>query len=138
MGPRSGDRGNPGRSGWNHPAAGLQWGRDLEIAEISASASMRTTASLLQWGRDLEIAEMPLRAVHSLDDHRLQWGRDLEIAEMPLRAVHSLDDHRFQWGRDLEIAEMRPRTPFAWRRSTASMGPRSGDRGNGRARTRTT
>src|SRR5579875_1985864 len=66
--------------------------------------------------------------------HRLQWGRDLVIAEIgeePFRAAINIS---LQWGRDLVIAEIHLLAESlhkAYRR--ASMGPRSGDRGNAAA-----
>ena|SRR5579883_108748 len=45
-------------------------------------AGDKLIATMLQWGRDLEIAEMLAIPVLLLARGPLQWGRDLEIAEM--------------------------------------------------------
>src|SRR5579875_833469 len=63
--------------------------------------------------------------------HRLQWGRDLVIAEIgeePFRAAINIS---LQWGRDLVIAEIHLLAESLHKAyPRASMGPRSGDRGN--------
>ena len=84
----------------------LQWGRDLSIAETVCFTLFRGLQCALQWGRDLSIAET-VRAIYMEPGiERLQWGRDLSIAETPRRyCVH------------ISVV-------------SASMGPRSFDRGN--------
>src|SRR5579875_767155 len=59
----------------------------------------------------------------------LQWGRDLVIAEIKRKRKRCLKRIVLQWGRDLVIAEIISTlcSSFPMR---ASMGPRSGDRGN--------
>ncbi len=59
----------------------------------------------------------------------LQWGRDLLIAEIKrIQWLHNTQ-YTLQWGRDLLIAEMHNALPCLVD-MTASMGPRSFDRGN--------
>ena len=59
MGPRSEDRGNPDWAFAGVCGAGLQWGRDLKIAEIpEALKRWNILYQELQWGRDLKIAEI--------------------------------------------------------------------------------
>src|SRR5579885_2258134 len=89
------------------------------------------TSPLLQWGRDLEIAEMGPRVPGLPKRGLLQWGRDLEIAEMEDGVPPDMEEQLLQWGRDLEIAEMWSEYgSLARQMAKASMGPRSGDRGN--------
>src|SRR5579883_3082675 len=84
MGPRSGDRGNiPSPDDSQTTPALLQWGRDLEIAEILARRSRRFTPTPGFNGA----AIWRSRKYRDLADGRrrfrpLQWGRDLEIAEI--------------------------------------------------------
>src|SRR5579883_1521362 len=113
----------------------LQWGRDLEIAEMGPRVPGLPKRGLLQWGRDLEIAEMEDGVPPDMEEQLLQWGRDLEIAEM-WSEYGSL-------ARQMAKASMGPRSGDrgnagprqAYRRDAgASMGPRSGDRGNGEAK----
>ena len=59
MGPRPFSRGNQARGG-GVPSIqdGLQWGRDLSVAETDLTLTVTDTFSLtLQWGRDLSVAE---------------------------------------------------------------------------------
>src|SRR5579875_2479419 len=107
MGPRSNDRGNRNLKFLTFRLGELQWGRDQMIAEIRPLPLIRRGASLLQWGRDQMIAEMDYYGNHCLPAAKLQWGRDQMIAEMYGSAG------------------------YGKARSTASMGPRSNDRGNG-------
>src|SRR5579875_1061619 len=60
----------------------------------------------------------------------LQWGRDLVIAEIGMHVAAPQNAFLLQWGRDLVIAEIRGGSDQGETRLRASMGPRSGDRGN--------
>src|SRR3989304_2703768 len=85
---------------------------------------------VLQWGRAMVSAETS-RAMDSLCHSRsLQWGRALVSAEtgalrMPRAPLGSL-----QWGRALVSAETSRRGNGHHQEVRASMGPRSGERGN--------
>ena len=110
----------------------LQWGRGPETAESVGRGCCRAVdADTLQWGRGPETAESRVAArLHAAASARLQWGRGPETAESAdraLGAVAAVD--ALQWGRGPETAERRD--GVAKRRSDrrASMGPRSGDRG---------
>ena len=61
---------------------GLQWGRDLSVAEGCWSISDSRRLPMLQWGRDLSVAEGHGRALSFLTGTTLQWGRDLSVAEV--------------------------------------------------------
>src|SRR5690348_2448663 len=63
----------------------------------------------------------------------LQWGRDQVIAEMHVPALDATSVASLQWGRDQVIAEIAGRGEGRDEGRIASMGPRSGDRGNLRA-----
>ncbi len=130
MGPRSNDRGNRNLKFLTFRLGELQWGRDQMIAEIRPLPLIRRGASLLQWGRDQMIAEMDYYGNHCLPAAKLQWGRDQMIAEMYGSAGY---------GKARSTASMGPRSndrgnPLLWLSrvvySPASMGPRSNDRGN--------
>ncbi len=61
----------------------------------------------------------------------LQWGRDQLIAEI-LGGNQNLEPAlQLQWGRDQLIAEISNITTACAPCGSASMGPRSADRGNG-------
>src|SRR5579875_3881770 len=60
----------------------------------------------------------------------LQWGRDLVIAEICWNVTSIQYWYLLQWGRDLVIAEICRAICSSGVGSSASMGPRSGDRGN--------
>src|SRR5260221_471833 len=83
----------------------LQWGRGLGTAERLAPGSATAGAAALSWGRGLGSAEGPSSCSKAPSGHELQWGRGLWTAESAHRG----------WPDD--------------RRSDASMGPRSWDRG---------
>src|SRR5579883_945866 len=65
----------------------------------------------------------------------LQWGRDLVIAEILGSSRSSWNTNQLQWGRDLVIAEINKYADVLTLPNLASMGPRSGDRGNERSST---
>src|SRR5579872_3082741 len=83
MGPRSIDRGNEARAQTSSSAAGLQWGRDQLIAEITthpAASGSFLIASMgprsIDRGNSIGCAEWRRVFVW------LQWGRDQLIAEI--------------------------------------------------------
>ncbi len=63
----------------------------------------------------------------------LQWGRGQVTAEISPGNEKRRSASRLQWGRGQVTAEMHQRKRVAAKDSPASMGPRSGDRGNGSA-----
>src|SRR5579875_1766564 len=87
--------------------SGLQWGRDLVIAEMRGVVGIR------------QISEIASMGPRSGDRGNLLLDLDEYMRPAPL-----------QWGRDLVIAEMRITPPWGCAKLPASMGPRSGDRGN--------
>ncbi len=153
MGPRSFDRGNDaaGRRRRSRDGA-LQWGRGHSTAEMSAlhdwpsrpsrAASMgpRSFDRGNDWSRPRSagdgVASMGPRSFDRGNGGRrpcqprtLQWGRGHSTAEMSAQSTWRFDV--LQWGRGHSTAEM------AWRDGrctavpiSASMGPRSFDRGN--------
>ena len=81
MGPRSFDRGKQkdvvGVDGVNTASMGPRsFDRGKDVIPLGAAIP-----DGLQWGRDLSIAERILGVGLRHTDHRLQWGRDLSIAE---------------------------------------------------------
>src|SRR5579883_3225825 len=84
----------------------------------------------LQWGRDLSIAEIVVSGDPSLSGYPLQWGRDLSIAEIEshpnglcfIVGFNGAAISRSRQWMNLPD-EFEPDGP-------ASMGPRSLDRGN--------
>jgi hypothetical protein len=57
MGPRLNSRGDMIIATPRVSVNGLQWGRDLIVAETGASSRHRGKKRSLQWGRDLIVAE---------------------------------------------------------------------------------
>ncbi len=105
MGPRSADRGIAPGIRIFAPHRWLQWGRDQLIAEFDEADPAVAAWAALQWGRDQLIAELFTHArAHARERTSLQWGRDQLIAELGLRVCNR-------------------------GRGSASMGPRSADRG---------
>ena len=99
--------------------SGLQWGRDLSVAECRAAVcrhAARRSASMgpRPFGRGM-------RSMLSKSSARspLQWGRDLSVAEWPLTCRRLPWEVMLQWGRDLSVAEwaLRPRVSLANARS---------------------
>ena len=133
----------------------LQWGRDLSIAERSTTpaAPPRSSQSfngaaifrsrkggcgcLGTSGRTTcfnGAAIFRSRKVYICTQNRtannmLQWGRDLSIAESRNLEPPRSSQSALQWGRDLSIAERLPVSSTTSTSVTASMGPRSFDRG---------
>ena len=111
MGPRSADRGNAS-SRWPGSQAHV-------VASMGPRSADRGNAASCDCSR-LQIA--------------LQWGRDQLIAEMRLAYRCAVDSQLLQWGRDQLIAEIATTRHSRHRCASASMGPRSADRGNESAR----
>ena len=154
MEPRSGDRGNTRDAKLTERLIELQWSRDLEIAEISAARADSPASAQLQWSRDLEIAEMQLSglikrglpcfngaaiwrsrkcrpAAHTgTASAALQWSRDLEIAEMSLGGQGALPPLNGFNGAAIWRSRKYVQPVHGRRARSASMEPRSGDRGN--------
>src|SRR5579885_1365101 len=108
MGPRSGERGNSHQIGSALCSRRrLQWGRaqvSAEIPEVFAPSNQLT--GLLQWGRAQVSAEIRTDIPSHRRTRRLQWGRAQVSAEITI--------------------SLRTKN----RMREASMGPRSGERGN--------
>src|SRR5579875_1088277 len=73
---------------------------------------------------------MATRCAPSSRARRLQWGRDLVIAEIVWNVTSIQYWYLLQWGRDLVIAEICRAICSSGVGSSASLGARSGDRGN--------
>ncbi len=58
MGPRRFRRGNGSGPSWILRTLGLQWGRDVSVAEIANTAGTNSASMQLQWGRDVSVAEI--------------------------------------------------------------------------------
>ena len=64
------------------PVPGLQWGRNLTVAESICRDASGRAAGRLQWGRNLTVAERAWTAYMVLFAFgQLQWGRNLTVAE---------------------------------------------------------
>ncbi len=130
MGPRLGSRGKLSKSLKNlQLISGLQWGRDLEVAEsrhndwwdrLSVRASMgprlgsrgkvevkssKPSKAFASMGPRLGSRGKSSPCLNLLCLQWLQWGRDLEVAESDTLLNQFGSDVRLQWGRDLEVAE---------------------------------
>src|SRR5579875_1399318 len=132
MGPRSLDRGNvsvePNVPRRSHTSMGP---RSLDRGNAGFGRAGGTLISRLQWGRDLSIAEMKRswQFVH-YTDASLQWGRDLSIAEIVNQGNGSVPNWSASMGpRSLDRGNCWDRSG-QFRLRKASMGPRSLDRGN--------
>ncbi len=113
MGPRSHERGNGSHDSPREGNNKLQWGRVLMNAETGGQNPVFQSARRLQWGRVLMNAETSSDDLLEFEGELLQWGRVLMNAET-WSIVYS-----------------------AWHAGHASMGPRSHERGNGAAPSRT-
>ena len=60
---------------------GLQWGRNLTVAEGGMRLRVRCSRALLQWGRNLTVAEGENLTSGTGPRRELQWGRNLTVAE---------------------------------------------------------
>ena len=105
MGPRPFGRGRSIRRSGGGRGRGLQWGRDLSVAEGGAGNAARGYLAVLQWGRDLSVAEGRMARYIPRHTGRLQWGRDLSVAEGRRRPPEPAAKNPLQWGRDLSVAE---------------------------------
>ena len=125
MGPRPFGRGRPGAGCGRRPGAGLQWGRDLSVAEGGPERARHRSINQLQWGRDLSVAEGGARPLMKLPTFQLQWGRDLSVAEGGSRGPRDT--------RGRNRASMGPRPFGRGRRLTAISRRLPGSRFNGAA-----
>src|SRR5581483_4459349 len=107
MGPRSCERGN--RRGQRFKARSPEW---------------------LQWGRARASAEIAAERENMASICRLQWGRARASAEMSAQLSAQAHSTLLQWGRARASAEMNPHHDAPVATETASMGPRSCERGN--------
>ncbi len=85
---------------------GLQWGRDVSVAEVLCPWSIATRRASLQWGRDVSVAEVLGRLLLASGYTTLQWGRDVSVAEVDTEALLALRPAMLQWGRDVSVAEV--------------------------------
>src|SRR5579884_3324522 len=84
----------------------------------------------LQWGRDLSIAEIVVSGDPSLSGYPLQWGRDLSIAEIESHPNGLCFIVGFN-GAAISRSRKWMNLPDEFEPGgVASMGPRSLDRGN--------
>ena len=154
MGPRSFNRGNRTRTGPGDGKCGFNGAAVFQPRKSHWQRPVIAMVTMLQWGRGLSTAEMCLgaasgmrwscfngaavfqprksstcsydRAAHA----SLQWGRGLSTAEID--RAESARQHRgwLQWGRGLSTAEIIGRRQVCAAEESASMGPRSFNRGN--------
>src|ERR1043166_910889 len=131
MGPRSRER---GKSTINRAVHGhcpeLQWGR----AHVSAERRQwghrfHGGWALLQWGRAHVSAERVAKSLEGMRGPALQWGRAHVSAESSSVFLIPSGNAALQWGRAHVSAESTLRCQSVIREITASMGPRSRERG---------
>ncbi len=86
---------------------GLQWGRDLEVAESRyLSLENVIAAKTLQWGRDLEVAERTgLKSSMQDQPGRFNGAATWKSRKGPASLGQNNTPCSLQWGRDLEVAE---------------------------------
>src|SRR6266850_559827 len=90
----------------------------------------RSCFRMLQWGRALSSAESSSNSsIQSPPHPGLQWGRALSSAESVPTRVECRSILGLQWGRALSSAESRLVLSGRARHQSASMGPRSVERG---------
>src|SRR6184192_4211844 len=80
--------------------------------------------------RSGERGNLRLHQLFQRQTRKLQWGRALVSAEIQRAAGNSAASARLQWGRALVSAEIIDKLELASAPRLASMGPRSGERGN--------
>src|SRR5258707_662825 len=90
---------------------------------------MSRQSELLQWGRGPETAESARVNSSGRVNPRLQWGRGPETAESAETPYLNPMISGLQWGRGPETAERTHAATAQAGSYSASMGPRSGDRG---------
>src|SRR5579883_2096168 len=131
MGPRSGDRGNTDAEIQStSPAAMLQWGRDLVIAEMRSQALDAPPVGIASMGpRSGDRGNRITTTLHRLKRQASMGPRSGDRGNIRIHTPLA-SEHLLQWGRDLVIAEMKLANRDRTRKLAASMGPRSGDRGN--------
>ena len=132
MGPRSHERGNDvdvSRAGVRLPLASMG-PRSHERGNVTSVQAISRIALTLQWGRVLMNAETASNLTGQSPFVLLQWGRVLMNAETASNLTGQSPFVLLQWGRVLMNAETLG--PAAGFRSgvSASMGPRSHERGN--------
>ena len=128
------------------PRPELQWGRNLSVAEGSASAAFASSSPSLQWGRNLSVAEGQRRRDRrrqrfaSMGPQPFGCGRQGPRAEhgrvdrasmgpQPFGCGRGNIDHAgaqaavLQWGRNLSVAEGEAEAKAQALAAGASMGP---------------
>ena len=112
-----------------HGKHGLQWGRNLSVAEGGVVGTARRPKSPLQWGRNLSVAEGAARAYYSPHLHGFNGAATFRLRKGDKKAVWPPLERRFngaatfrlrkgteylggtlgitwlQWGRNLSVAE---------------------------------
>ena len=60
---------------------GLQWGRNMIVAEGATNPPDAATGAALQWGRNMIVAEGISTRPRAAPTWALQWGRNMIVAE---------------------------------------------------------
>ena len=155
--PRSGERGNAGRTqdqtpfmrlqwgraqvspemkehdNWIWDPQKLQWGRAQVSAEITPVKNVWCSARWLQWGHARMSAEIAWAKANQTGWVQLQWGRARMSAEIAFFLGFGAVIVGLQWGRAQASAKIRRGQGQPFRCLHASMGPRSDERGNAAA-----
>ena len=111
----------------------LQWGRGLSTAEMRCATRCRVAPEAASMGpRSFNRGNrVCLEQRSRRGGPKLQWGRGLSTAEIPGPRQAATEGQGLQWGRGLSTAEITsPLLRPQFRKTPASMGPRSFNRGN--------
>ena len=130
MGPRSRERGHlsPHIDVPKHPK--LQWGRAHVSADIRARTRSLHRSLGLQWGRAHVSADISFSTFPLPPFAKLQWGRAHVSADMSLSTLSFTWINLLQWGRAHVSADITAAEIGEHFRVSASMGPRSRERGH--------
>ena len=102
---------------------GLQWGRNLTVAEGDRNVLDVRASARLQWGRNLTVAEGSYTCAVNNLPAALQWGRNLTVAEGRATIQACSHSSMLQWGRNLTVAEGSRSLLVPINAKEASMGP---------------
>ena len=137
MEPRSFDRGNHCLRGRRGGGAVLQWSRDLSIAETRCDGRLVVGIPGFN-GAAIFRSRKRVRKKITAIASELQWSRDLSIAETQIPRRCQRSPTSFNGAAIFRSRKRQPAEPDRARYRSASMEPRSFDRGNTRTGTAAT
>ncbi len=84
----------------------LQWGRDIAVADRSASMVVTPRGTVLQWGRDIAVADRSLRKHRPQQYTPASMGpRHRCRGSLIVLCCFANDSKSLQWGRDIAVAD---------------------------------